>query len=75
MFTALKYDKGPFAIRYPKAEATPYNEEAAPEEIEVGKWEILNEGKDVSILAVGSMVALLACPNPGQFTASNNAQY
>jgi 1-deoxy-D-xylulose-5-phosphate synthase len=57
MFSALKYDKGPFAIRYPKAEAIPYNEETKPEEIEIGKWEILKEGKDVAILAVGSMVS------------------
>lgn len=56
MFTALRHEGGPFAIRYPKAVAEPYDPDAEPKEIEIGKWEILRNGKDVAILAVGSMV-------------------
>ena len=56
MFTALKHEGGPFAIRYPKAVAEPYDPDEEPKEIEVGRWEVLKSGKDVAILAVGSMI-------------------
>lgn len=56
MFTALKHEKGPFAIRYPKAVAEPYDASVEPKEIRLGSWEVLRTGKDIAILAVGSMV-------------------
>lgn len=56
MFTAYKYNKGPFAIRYPKSVAEPYDEEKEPIELKIGNWEVISKGKDVAILAVGPMV-------------------
>jgi 1-deoxy-D-xylulose-5-phosphate synthase len=56
MFTALNYNDGPFAIRYPKAVAEPYSPEAEPKTLKVGSWEVLVEGKEILIVAVGSMV-------------------
>ena len=58
MATALAYDGGPFAIRYPKAGAGPFAPGAAPEILPVGQWEVLRAGKDAVILAVGPMTAL-----------------
>lgn len=54
--TAHKHN-GPFAIRYPRGESTgaPVDFDAKP--IEVGRGEILSEGKDIAILAIGRMVS------------------
>ncbi len=53
---AVEYENGPFAIRYPRGEATDLGEELDDSKIEIGKWQILREGKDVAILSVGSCV-------------------
>ena len=45
--------KGPVSIRYPKGEAYSLNKD---EKVEVGKAQVLYEGDDVCIVAVGSMV-------------------
>jgi len=55
LYTATLYRKGPIAIRYPRGnslgvELKPFNC------LELGKGEILTDGTDVAILAVGSMV-------------------
>lgn len=52
---ALSWQEGPVAIRFPKGDA--YDElEAYQEPIEYGKSEMIYQGRDVAILAVGSMV-------------------
>ncbi|GAB4321056.1 MAG: 1-deoxy-D-xylulose-5-phosphate synthase [Candidatus Zixiibacteriota bacterium] len=56
MYTAIAYDKGPFAIRYPKDSSWRYDSSARFSPIPIGKWEILRPGSDACILAVGSMV-------------------
>jgi 1-deoxy-D-xylulose-5-phosphate synthase len=56
MATALDYDKGPFAIRYPKASAEPFTPDAEPHILPVGQWEVVRQGTDAAILAVGPMV-------------------
>lgn len=59
--TAVAYTKGPISIRYPrdkitersqKAEVRSQNDELLP----IGKAEILHQGKDIALLAVGTMV-------------------
>lgn len=54
---ALSVEDGPFAIRWPRA---PVPREVAPvgdlPRIESGSWEVLREGPDLLILAVGAMV-------------------
>jgi 1-deoxy-D-xylulose-5-phosphate synthase len=55
MATALQYDAGPFAIRYPKASAGPFVADQEPEILGIGTWEVLRPGKDAAILAVGPM--------------------
>jgi 1-deoxy-D-xylulose-5-phosphate synthase len=56
MALAAKWESGPFAIRYPRADI-PENDlkpEALP--LEYGSWEKLRDGEHLAILAVGSMV-------------------
>ena len=56
LFSALdKFDR-PFAVRYPKTSSIAFDENGKPEIIEIGNWEVLQPGKNVALLAVGSMV-------------------
>ena len=45
-----------FAIRYPKGKCSFYNKSNSQNCIEIGKWEKLEEGSKVALLATGSMV-------------------
>ncbi len=56
MFTALAYDKGPFAIRFPKDSAWRYDGEERYNIIPLGSWETVHNGSDICLLAAGSMV-------------------
>jgi len=53
--SAVNWEKGPVAIRYPRS-AIPDVLTEEFDEIQTGTWERLKKGKDVAILAVGSMV-------------------
>jgi len=61
LYTAIKWDKGPFAIRYPRGAVVESLSETPPkaafEEIEVGSWEVLKRGEKVALLAVGIAVS------------------
>jgi len=48
--------KGPVIIRYPREEANQIVAISSYSELEIGKAERLREGKDITILAIGSMV-------------------
>jgi 1-deoxy-D-xylulose-5-phosphate synthase len=53
---ALAHTDGPFALRYPRDKApgeAPPAAEVAP--VPYGSWEVLRQGKDVAVLAVGVM--------------------
>jgi len=54
--TALDYDDGPVALRYPRGEAAGVPLPARPETIEIGTGEILREGSRVALLGYGSGV-------------------
>ena len=53
--TALAHD-GPIAIRYPRGTATGVEREAHITPLPIGKGEILTQGDDILILAIGRMV-------------------
>ncbi|WP_020676053.1 1-deoxy-D-xylulose-5-phosphate synthase [Geopsychrobacter electrodiphilus] len=55
MLTAIEFD-GPFAYRYPRGNGEGLSLAQSVEPIPIGKGEILREGKEVAIIAVGSMV-------------------
>ena len=56
LYTALNYEKGPIAIRYPRGNVYGLPEKEKPEMIPIGKGEVLQKGNDVLIVSVGSMV-------------------
>jgi 1-deoxy-D-xylulose-5-phosphate synthase len=55
LLTAIEFD-GPAALRYPRGNGIGVDISAPPRALEIGKGEILREGKDAAIIAYGSMV-------------------
>ncbi|HKX82758.1 MAG TPA: 1-deoxy-D-xylulose-5-phosphate synthase [Pyrinomonadaceae bacterium] len=55
LLTAVEFE-GPAALRYPRGNGVGVDISAAPKKLEVGKGEVLREGKDAAIIAYGSMV-------------------
>jgi 1-deoxy-D-xylulose-5-phosphate synthase len=56
MFTALEHD-GPSAIRYPRGIGPGAAIKDVPELLEIGKAEVIQDGSDIAIFALGTMVA------------------
>jgi 1-deoxy-D-xylulose-5-phosphate synthase len=56
LYTAVKYDKGPIALRYPRGSALGVPLKQGFDIIEIGRSERLTKGDDVALLAIGSMV-------------------
>ncbi|WP_043932830.1 1-deoxy-D-xylulose-5-phosphate synthase [Bacillus sp. EB01] len=56
--TALKYDDGPIAMRFPRGNGigVPMDEEL--KQIPIGSWEVLKEGEDAAILTFGTTVPM-----------------
>lgn len=55
LYTAVKYKKGPISIRYPRGSVLGVELKEGFEEIPIGKAEIVKNGNDVAILALGTM--------------------
>ena len=55
MYTASLYDKGPFAIRYPRGEATGMDLPSTFEEIGIGKGRRIRDGSDLAFVSYGSI--------------------
>jgi 1-deoxy-D-xylulose-5-phosphate synthase len=53
MHTAERYDKGPFAIRYPRGRGVLDNLRNSPEILHIGKGNMVKKGKDLAILSLG----------------------
>jgi 1-deoxy-D-xylulose-5-phosphate synthase len=62
IYTGLNYNDGPIAVRYPRINGLGVSMEEPMHAIPIGTWEVLREGQDATILAVGPMIqiALLA---------------
>jgi 1-deoxy-D-xylulose-5-phosphate synthase len=56
LYTAMKYDKGPIALRYPRGNGVGVPLKKGFDMIPLGKGETLRSGHHVAILAVGLMV-------------------
>lgn len=56
LFSALGREDGPVAIRYPRGRGFGVPLEELPSSIEWGRWEVLKEGEELMILAVGPLV-------------------
>jgi len=55
--TMVAYDKGPIAVRYPRGTGRGVPMDGRPEPIPIGQGEVIRPGKDVLLIAYGSMVA------------------
>jgi 1-deoxy-D-xylulose-5-phosphate synthase len=53
--TAIDYREGPFVIRYPRGVCCEVAHKD-PAKVPIGKWEILQQGSGIAIIAIGSMV-------------------
>ncbi len=54
--TAIAHDTGPIAIRYPRGAGVGVSMLAEPHVLPIGRGEVIREGSDVSIMAIGSTV-------------------
>ena len=71
MLTAVNYEKGPIAFRYPRGAGLGVNINKAPKEIEIGKAEILNStGEDVLLIGIGNTVK--HCTDASKDLLANN---
>ncbi len=55
--TAVSYDRGPIALRFPRGEGLGVPIDAELREIPIGSAEVLSTGREVVFLAIGAMVA------------------
>jgi 1-deoxy-D-xylulose-5-phosphate synthase len=58
LHTALRWDDGPIALRYPRGEAEGVPLPRRPELVEIGRGEVLREGDRVALLGYGYGVPL-----------------
>jgi len=56
--TALDYDGGPIAVRYPRVNGVGVKMDKTLRPIPIGTWEVVRNGESVAVLALGPMVQL-----------------
>ncbi len=56
--TALKYNDGPIALRYPRGNGLGVKMDEELKEIPIGTWEVLKEGRDAVILTFGTTIGM-----------------
>lgn len=54
--TALSYDDGPIALRFPRGNGVGVEMDAELKPLPIGSWEVLERGNDVTILTFGTMI-------------------
>lgn len=55
--TALDYDRGPIALRYPRGKGLGVKLDSEPRPLEIGRGEVIRRGRSAAVIAIGSMVA------------------
>ncbi|MFN3385231.1 MAG: 1-deoxy-D-xylulose-5-phosphate synthase [Candidatus Thermochlorobacter sp.] len=55
LYTAVKYDNGPIAVRYPRGNAVGVPMRKEFTQLPIGKGELLREGDDIAFLGIGVM--------------------
>jgi len=58
LLTALAYDAGPIAVRFPRGGIVGVEPGAERRPLEIGRGELMRRGADASLVAVGTMVAV-----------------
>ena len=56
--TALDYNDGPIALRYPRGNGLGVPMDKTLQALPIGSWEVLREGKDASILTFGTTIPM-----------------
>lgn len=56
--TAIQYDDGPIAMRFPRGNGLGVPMDKELKTIEIGTWEVLKEGKDAVILTFGTTIQM-----------------
>jgi 1-deoxy-D-xylulose-5-phosphate synthase len=56
--TALEYNDGPIAMRYPRGNGLGVEMDTEMKALPIGSWEVLREGKDASILTFGTTIPM-----------------
>ncbi|MCM3599644.1 1-deoxy-D-xylulose-5-phosphate synthase [Robertmurraya korlensis] len=56
--TALKYDDGPIAMRFPRGNGVGVPLDEDLKTIPIGTWEVLKEGEDIAILTFGTTIPM-----------------
>ncbi|MDQ0197364.1 1-deoxy-D-xylulose-5-phosphate synthase [Neobacillus ginsengisoli] len=58
VYTALKYNDGPIAMRFPRGNGIGVPMDAELHEVPIGTWEIIREGEDAAILTFGTTIPM-----------------
>jgi 1-deoxy-D-xylulose-5-phosphate synthase len=58
VYTAIKYDDGPIALRFPRGNGLGVPMDETLTAIPIGSWEVLKEGRDVAILTFGTTIPM-----------------
>jgi len=58
VYTAVKYDDGPIAMRFPRGNGYGVPMDSKLKEIPIGTWEVLRKGKDATILTFGTTIPM-----------------
>lgn len=58
VYTAVKYDDGPIAMRFPRGNGYGVTLDDELKEIPIGSWEVLKDGKDAAILTFGTTIPM-----------------
>lgn len=56
LLTAIEHTDGPIALRYPRGSGTGVSIASKPHALPIGRGEVIREGTDVTLVALGSMV-------------------
>ncbi|MFS0643960.1 1-deoxy-D-xylulose-5-phosphate synthase [Siminovitchia sp. 179-K 8D1 HS] len=56
--TAIKYDDGPIALRFPRGNGYGVSMDSDLKQIPIGSWEVLRQGTDAAILTFGTTIPM-----------------
>ena len=58
LWTMAQYDDGPIAIRYPRGAGTGAKPKEQPQQLPIGKGELIQQGDDVALIGLGHFFSL-----------------
>ncbi|MDG5788684.1 1-deoxy-D-xylulose-5-phosphate synthase [Evansella sp. AB-P1] len=58
VYTAISNDDGPIAVRYPRGNGYGIKMDSELKTLPIGKWDILKQGDDLTILTFGTMIPI-----------------